>query len=84
MYLNNYSYASKMPYVLYSGIGAKESEMHSIEEFLNIMKNASWHYHEMTSLGFEMEYKNYLLPDDFTQFTLDEWIDYTGATYYDS
>jgi hypothetical protein len=34
----------------------------------------------MTSLGFEMEYKNYLLPDDFTKFTLNEWIDYSGAT----
>jgi len=29
-----------MPYIVYSGIGAKESEIHSIEEFLNIMKNA--------------------------------------------
>ena len=73
-----------MSYIVYSGIGAKESEIHSIEEFLNITKNASSHYYEMTSLGFDMEYKNYLLPDDFIQFTLDEWIDYTGAVYYDS
>jgi hypothetical protein len=36
----------------------------------------------MTSLGFDMEYKNYLLPDDFTKFTLEEWIDYSGATKY--
>jgi hypothetical protein len=73
-----------MPYICYSGIGAKESEIHSIEEFLNITKNASSHYYEMTSLGFDMEYKNYLLPDDFTKFTLEEWIDYSGATYYNS
>ena len=83
MYLHNYGYISKMPHIVYSGIGAKESEIHSIEEFLNIVKNASFHYHEMTSLGLDMEYKNYLLPDDFTNFTLEEWIDYTGATYYD-
>jgi hypothetical protein len=70
-----------MPYILYSGIGAKESEIHSIEEFLNIMKNASPHYYEMTSLGFNMEYKNHLLPDDFIKFTLEEWIEYTGATH---
>ena len=70
-----------MPYILYTGIGAKESEIHSIEEFLNIMKNASLHYYEMTSLGFDMEYKNYLLPDDFIKFTLEEWIEYTGATH---
>ena len=70
-----------MSYIVYSGIGAKESEIHSIEEFLNITKNASSHYYEMTSLGFDMEYKNYLLPDDFIKFTLEEWIEYTGATH---
>ena len=73
-----------MPYIVYSGIGANESEIHSIEEFLNITKNASFHYYEMTSLGLDMEYKNYLLPDDFIKFTLEEWIDYSGAKYYDS
>lgn len=72
-----------MPYILYNGIGAKESEIHSIDEFLNITKNASLHYYELTSLGFDMEYKNYLLPNDFINFTFDEWIDYSGATYYD-
>ena len=71
-----------MPYIFYTGIGAKESGIHSIEEFLNIMKHAPLHYYEMTSLGFEMEYKNYLLPNDFINFTLEEWIEYTGATYY--
>jgi hypothetical protein len=84
MHLNDSSYVSEMPYILYSGIGAKESETHSIEEFLNITKNASSHYYEMTSLGFEMEYKNYLLPDDFVNFTLEEWIDYSGAAYCES
>ena len=69
-----------MPHICYTGIGAKESGIHSIEEFLNIMKYASFHYNEMTSLGFNMEYKNYLLPDDFINFTLEEWIDYSGAT----
>ena len=47
--------AFKMPYIFYSGIGAKESEIHSIEEFLNIMKKASFHYYGMISLGFDME-----------------------------
>lgn len=70
-----------MPYILYNGIGAKESEIHSIEEFLNIMKHASPHYYEMTQLGFDMEYKNYSLPDDFIKFTLEEWIEYSGATH---
>jgi hypothetical protein len=73
-----------MGYIFYTGIGAKEPGIHSIEEFLNIMKNAPLHYYEMTSLGFQMEYKNYLLPNDFIKFTLQEWIEYSGATYYNS
>jgi hypothetical protein len=73
-----------MPYIVYNGIGANEFEIHSIEEFLNIMKSAEGHYYEMTSLGFDMEYKNYLLPRDFINFTLEEWLDYTGAEYYHS
>lgn len=72
-----------MPYIHYSGIGAKESEIHSIEEFLDITKQASTHYYIMCSLGFDMEYKKYLLPQDFNKFTLDEWIEYTGAKKYD-
>jgi len=73
-----------MPYIIYSGVGANNSEIHSIEDFLNIMKNADRHYYEMSFYGFNMEYKNYVLPSDFTNFTLEEWIDYTGAIYYDS
>ena len=73
-----------MPYIVYSGIGANHSEIHSIEEFLNIMKSAEGHYYEMSSLGFDMEYKNYLLPTDFIKFTLEEWLDYSGAIYYNS
>lgn len=40
---------------MYDGVGAKETGIHSIEEFLNIMKNAPLHYYKMTSLGFDME-----------------------------
>lgn len=74
-----------MPYIVYDGIGSKESTIHSIEEFLNIMSvdNAKKHYYEMKYLGFNMEYKDYNLPDDFSIFTLEEWLDYTGAIYYD-
>ena len=73
-----------MPYIHYSGIGAKESEIHSIEEFMEIMKKAPEHYVIMSSLGFDMEYKNYYLPNDFSKFSLEEWLDYSGAVYYDS
>lgn len=75
-----------MPYIHYSGLGAKESEIHTIDEFLNIMKSeeALKHYFEMSHYGFDMGYKNYNLPYDFVNFTLEDWIEYTGAIYYDS
>jgi len=69
-------------YILYTGIGSNDSGLHSKEEFLDIMKNAQNHYCEMTFLGFDMEYKDYLLPADFKKFSLDEWLDYTGARHY--
>jgi hypothetical protein len=71
-----------MPYIFYDGVGANNSEIHTIEEFLTIMQHADSHYYEMTFYGFDMEYKNYLLPADYSKFTLEEWIDYTGAIYY--
>jgi hypothetical protein len=73
-----------MPYIVYNGIGANESEIHSVEEFLTIMKHANTHYYEMSSYGFDMEYKNYVLPADFEKLTLEEWLEYTGAIYYES
>ncbi len=73
-----------MPYIVYSGVGSNESEIHSVEEFLNIMKHAESHYYEMSFYEFDMEYKNYVLPGDFKKFTLEEWLDYSGAVYYDS
>jgi hypothetical protein len=73
-----------MPYIVYSGIGSNESEIHSIEEFLTIMKQAHSHYYEMSFYGVDMEYKNYALPADFEKFTLEEWLEYTGAIYYAS
>ena len=75
-----------MPYIHYNGIGAKESEIHTVDEFLNIMKSeySLEHYFEMSHYGFDMEYKNYNLPYDFLRFTLQDWIDYSGAIYYES
>jgi hypothetical protein len=73
-----------MPYIVYNGIGANESEIHSVEEFLTIMKHANTHYYEMSYYGFDMEYKNYVLPADFEKLTLEEWLEYTGAIYYES
>ena len=80
----NSIFIKKMPYIVYSGVGANESEIHSIEEFLSIMKHAESHYYEMSFYGFDMEYKKYILPADFINFTLDDWLDYSGAEYHDA
>jgi len=70
-----------MPYIYYSGIGCNNSQNHTTDEFLNIMKYAPEHYYEMKLLGFHMEYKDYDLPTDFDKFSLNDWLDYTGAIY---
>ena len=74
-----------MPYIHYSGIGANKNEIHTVDEFLSIMRSedALTHYYEMSHYGFDMGYKNYTLPYDFLTFTLDEWLDYSGAEYND-
>lgn len=59
------------------------SQIHTVDKFLNIMKNAPSHYNEMTFLDFYMEYKDYRLPEDFINFILDDWLDYTGVVYYE-
>ena len=47
-----------MPYIMYSGIGSNESEIHTVNEFLNIMKSedALNHYYEMSSYGGDMDW----------------------------
>ena len=75
-----------MPYVYYTGFGAaRKSGFHSVDEFLQIMQtNAVPFYCVRTAQGFNMEFKNYMLPEDFGRFTLQEWLEYTGAEYYES
>ena len=74
-----------MPYVYYTGFGAmRPNGIHSVEEFLGMMRtNATAFYHVSRAQGFDMEYKNYMLPEDFPRFTLQDWVDYVGAEYYD-
>ena len=76
--------------VHYDGIGADPSGLHSEERFLEIMKTTvehkkwqkrpednlfNWFYENECQLKF----KDWVLPDDFCFFSLDDWIDYSGA-----
>jgi hypothetical protein len=50
------------------------------------MKYAPLHYYQMKHYLNEadMEYKDYSLPDDYSKFTLEEWLEYSGAKYYET
>ena len=77
--------------IFYTGIGCKPSGIHTENEFLEIMnrefthKNWKLEYQLMSILGEnekeneQLKYKDFILPDDFTFFTLADWIEYSGA-----
>jgi len=74
--------------VLYNGIGANESGEHSVEHFLEIMARhftyKNWTDDIIYKVSgknnhYQLQFKNYNLPDDFKLFTLDDWLDYSGA-----
>ena len=67
--------------ISYSGIGAKNSEIHTEPEFLKIMKKEfMWkNWNKEISWPAQLEFKDWILPDDFIFFTLDDWIEYSGA-----
>ena len=73
--------------VYYSGIGSKESHVHSVLEFLKIMReefqDRSWakDLEEFDKKDIdELNYKDWILPDEFCFFSLEDWVDFAGAT----
>ena len=77
-----------MTIVSYTGIGAKENGSYSIEEFLGIMNSEfthkKWNEDLMyIKLGrenhYQLQFKEWYLPDDFVFFTLGDWLEYSGA-----
>jgi hypothetical protein len=72
--------------ILYSGIGSKKDGIHTISEFLEIMKKEFTHRVWRFELNiipkeyhYQLQYNNWNLPDDFVFFELNDWIDYSGA-----
>lgn len=74
----------------YSGVGADPSGVHTEERFLEIMKrdveNKKWQRRPETNPinwlyenEIQLKFKDWILPDDFCFFELDDWIDYAGA-----
>jgi len=71
--------------IYYTGIGCKQNYIHTENEFLTIMNDMytlkDWNYD--FSWAEQLQFKNWVLPDDFIFFTLDDWIEYSGAGILD-
>jgi hypothetical protein len=72
--------------ILYDGIGCNKSGEHTEVEFLNIMNrkftHKSWRY-DLDTISrenhYQLQFNNWILPDDFIFFTLKDWLEYSGA-----
>lgn len=69
--------------ILYDGIGATKSEF-TEEEFVRLMTEKFTHKKWKKTYDFyeseiQLKFKDWILPDDFIFFTLDDWIEYSGA-----
>ena len=68
--------------IYYTGIGCNESGYHTVDDFLNIMKKEFTHKewkHDFRERHYQLQFKDWILPDDFVFFSLDDWIEYSGA-----
>ena len=72
--------------IYYTGVGCNKRAEHTEQEFLDIMKkeftHKNWKY-ELTIIPrenhYQLNFKHWILPDDFIFFTLTDWIEYSGA-----
>jgi len=76
--------------ILYDGVGADPIGVHTDERFLQIMtewvQNKKWQRRPESNPNnwlyeneIQLKFREWILPDDFCFFTLDDWIDYAGA-----
>ena len=74
----------------YTGIGANKNGIHTEQEFLDIMNKEITHkdWNNETSRAAiicgGLKFGNWVLPDDFIFFNLENWIEYAGAGTYDT
>jgi len=69
--------------IRYTGIEALPTSFHTKEEFLYIMNNVITIHPLIAQLIKQgMNYfKGHQLPDGFKQFTLEDWMDFAGASH---
>ncbi len=72
--------------VVYTGIGSDDLGIYSDKEFLNVMistfVNRNWNLNEHQDLLkiIKKRNPNRNLPDEFDSFTIDDWIEFSGAS----
>ena len=74
-------------FIVYTGIRAKKNGIHTEQEFLNIMNKEFTHKdwnNDRLQWTAQLEFKDWVLPDDFIFFTLKDWIEYSGAGSYET
>lgn len=72
--------------IYYTGIGCNNTGNHTEHEFLNIM-NKELTFKKWSKMyefipkesNIQLKFKDWILPDDFIFFTLNDWIEYSGA-----
>ena len=68
--------------IFYTGIGAKKNGIHTEQQFLDIMnKQFTWKdwANDKVQWAAQLQFKDWVLPDDFIFFTLRDWVEYSGA-----
>ena len=73
--------------IIYDGVGADPSGVHTPERFLEIMNSPKkWQKRPETNFAnwiyeneIQLKFKDWVLPDDFCFFTLKDWVEYAGA-----
>ena len=72
--------------IIYSGIGCNLTEKHTVEEFLEIMNREftykNWRLELLKcprEYNYQLQFKEWILPNEFVLFTLNDWIEYSGA-----
>lgn len=71
--------------ILYTGIGSNGKRIHTELEFLRIMEreftNKLWCYElnrmSEDDIHEQLEFKDWILPDEFIFFTLEDWLEYS-------
>jgi hypothetical protein len=73
--------------IIYDGVGADPSGVHTPERFLEIMNRPKkWQKRPETNFAnwiyeneIQLKFKDWVLPDDFCFFSLEDWVEYAGA-----